>query len=102
MGTGKVLVEGKLVKKSFLIEIAAVCAFIFLYGLFYYYPLIDFELPGIHYGIGAMSAIGYLAFAFARLALNLKSNAPHKFLAFGFRIAAAFVIFWMTEGMASP
>jgi lipid-A-disaccharide synthase-like uncharacterized protein len=92
-------VERELVKKSFLIEVAAVCSFIALSCLFYYYPL--WHVVGFHYIIGQLSFNAYFVFALLALKNDLKKNVPHKGWKFVFRLLAALALLWATEGIGA-
>jgi len=87
------------VKKSFLIEVVAVCTYIFLLCVYYYRPFIEFDSPGFHYNLCMASSHLYGIFALLRMSADLKSKSYGKGTRFCFRIFAAISMSFIMEGM---
>jgi hypothetical protein len=86
-------VEGKLVKKVFLIEIAVLCAIVFLFALGERYPLFDSGIPGFYEGCGYALGILLPCWALLRLLEDRKSGSTLKWPMFLIRILVIYAAF---------
>lgn len=91
MGTGEVLVEGKLVRKPFFIELATLCAVIFVYAYFITHPLFPLDaLPGLSEGLEYALGIMFLVYVLLKLRKDMESNAPCKWTRFFLRLVVIY------------